>query len=48
VIDDLDNGGETASIRAFLDKDNTADLDQAPFACGNRSFTHFDDLRGNG
>jgi hypothetical protein len=44
MVDDLDDGSEAAGVGSFLDEEDTTDLDEAPFARDNCSFTHIDDL----
>lgn len=41
MVDDLDNGGQAASVRTLLDQDNTADLDEAPVGSDDADVTHF-------
>jgi hypothetical protein len=46
VVDDLDNGSQAAGVGALtLDEDDTADLNQAPVGCNDRSLGHCVGLR---
>jgi hypothetical protein len=41
VVDDLNDGGEPALVLAFVEEDDTADLDQPPGARCDIGVTHF-------
>lgn len=41
VVDDLDNGGKLASVRAVVDEENAADLDLRPLGSDDADITHF-------
>lgn len=41
VVNDLDNGGETALVDTLVEEDDTADLDQPPGARCDVGVTHF-------
>lgn len=41
VVDDLDDGGQLAGVGALVQKENAADLDQAPLGGDDGGFTHF-------
>lgn len=41
VVNDLDNGSQTAGRRTLLDQDDTADLDEAPVGSDDADVTHF-------
>lgn len=41
MVDDLDNGSQAAGVRAVtLEEDDTANLNQAPVGCNDRSLGH--------
>lgn len=45
VVNDLGNSSKASLVFARCEKNDTADLNEAPLRCGNVSFTHYADMR---